>query len=139
MTRPPARLSVSIVTDEFGRQASTGLEERHLVKGARDAHSQRAEVDRDRVRFHPDDATHAVLVVIDQVAAIELLDDRLGVRLEGAAGEISTPCGQGCHYCQYAPDGYGKNSGLAALQKGGRSRSPIPSGRVRAHRSCRNT
>lgn len=75
-----------------------GLEECHLVKGARDAHRQHAEVDRDRVRFRFDDATHAVLVVVDQVAAFELLDDRLGVRLEGAAGEMSTPCGQGCHY-----------------------------------------
>jgi hypothetical protein len=97
------------------------------VKGARNAHRQRAEVDRDRVRFRPDDATHAVLVVIDQVAAFELLDDRLGVRLEGAAGETSTPCGQGCHYYQYAPsDGYRKNSSLSRLSRkadGGRDRS----------------
>ena len=73
------------------------------MKGARDAHRLRAEVDRDRARFRPDDATHAVRVVIDQVAALELLDDRLGVRLEGAVGEMSPPRGRGCNYCQYVP------------------------------------
>lgn len=73
------------------------------MKWARDAHRQRAEVHCDRVRLRPDNPTHAVGVVIDQVAAFEMGDDRLGGRQEWTVCEVSTPCGQGCHYCQYAP------------------------------------
>ena len=77
-----------------GRRGShRGLQDCHPVERARDAHCLRSEVDRDGVRLHPDDATHAVRVVIDQVAAFELLDDRLGVGPEGAVGEMSPPCG----------------------------------------------
>src|SRR5512145_2068112 len=100
--RADSGMAVWIVADEFAG-ILRGLQDCHLVKGARDAHRLRAEVDRDRARFRPDDATHAVRVVIDQVAALELLDDRLGVRLERAVGEMSPPRGRGCHYCQYVP------------------------------------
>ena len=61
------------------------------MERARDALRACSEVDRDRVCFHPDDAAHAVRVVIDQVPALELLDDRLRVRLEGAVGEMPPP------------------------------------------------
>lgn len=81
-----------------------GLQLRHLAERARDANGLTAEVDRHRARLRTDDATNSVRVVRDQVVARKLLDCRLGIGLEGATGEMTTP-GPGCccHCFQYAP------------------------------------
>jgi hypothetical protein len=65
----------------------------HLVERARDADGAVAEADGHSGHFGADDAAETVGVVRDQVTALELLDDRLGVRLERAAGEMAPPRG----------------------------------------------
>src|SRR5215217_788618 len=76
---------------------------RQLRERARDADHLGTEVNRHRAGLHPDDPADAVGVVRDELADLELLDDRLGVGLEGAAGKVSTPYGWSCHHCKYAP------------------------------------
>lgn len=62
-----------------------------LVERTRDPHRALAEVDRHCVVLRPDDTAHAVGVVRNQVTTFERLDDRLGIGLEGAAGEMAPP------------------------------------------------
>ena len=67
------------------------LELGHLLEGTLDAHRVRPEVDGHPARIGPRHATQPVRVVGNQVLDFEVLDDRLGIWREGAAGEVSTP------------------------------------------------
>ena len=69
-----------------GRRLDPG----HLAERAGDAHRQRPEVDCHCRHFHVDDATHPVGVVGHEIVDRELLDDRLGIRLEGARGQVAS-------------------------------------------------
>src|SRR3954453_10332646 len=60
-----------------GSRPEADSELRKLGEGACDAYHLRAEVNRHRARLDPDDPTDPVGVVRDQLAELELFDDRL--------------------------------------------------------------
>ena len=59
------------------------------MEWADDAHGLGAEVHGHGRLLHPDDATEPIAVVRDAVLDRVLLDSLLGLRLEGAAGEVA--------------------------------------------------
>ncbi len=76
----------------------------HLAKGAGDANPTCREVDRHRAGISTGHAAQAIRVVSDPVAGDEPIDHRVGLRVEGARGEVSpSRSGSWCHHCQYAP------------------------------------
>lgn len=104
----PTRLSNSDfdAADECDSQPLVRLQFFHLVEGARDANPPGAEVDRHGGGFYLYDATQTMGVVGDQVVQRVLLDRWLGVRLEGATGQL--PPYWSCHPLEYLP-GLGTN------------------------------
>ena len=75
-----------------------------LVEGADDAERAVAEVHSHRRALLAHHAPEPVGLVGDPVVEFEALDHRLGLRLEGTAGEVAplSP-GSSCHHPQYAP------------------------------------
>ena len=74
-----------------------------MAEGTDDADRSVAEVHRHRRALLSHHASEPVGLVADPVVELELVDLRLGLRLEGTAGKVAPrSTGSSCHHRQYA-------------------------------------